>query len=176
MDRKHRITPQWVAPMAWTGDYPNNQRPSRDAHSYVEKQESDYLQEFYLLANMEGKILELANVMHHYTHREVPDENEDLFTEDMRYNRQKKERVLSLLESIVDFHTRLTNDLYPEEEEGEEGEGEEECEEEETQTLLDVTVTAAKDSQDPKMIVLDVISQILDFMDQDGEDMKTECV
>ena len=151
---RRRITPQWISPLAWTGQNPTERLTA--AATYVETQEAHYLQEFHLLCHMEGKIMELANGIHHYLHRVIPEENEQLFREDMEYNTQKKQRVLSLMDTIVSFQEILDLDINgPEEEES--GNIEEVVEVEAEQ----------EDDDDHRMVVMNVISQILNIVENE---------
>lgn len=145
---RKRITPQWISPLAWTGQNPTERLTA--AATYVETQEAHYLEEFHLLCHMEGKIMELANGIHHYLHRVVPEENEQLFREDMEYNALKKQRVLNLLDSVLSFHEILDTDINDIEEVEEV-----------------VEVEAEQDDDDHRMVVMNVISQILDIVENE---------
>lgn len=152
---RKRITPQWISPLAWPGQHPTNERIT-PAATYVETQEANYLDEYHLLCHIEGRVLELANGIHHYLHRVVPEENEQLFKEDMEYNIQKKQRILNLLGSVTSFHEILDLDINNEEEEESEEINEAGAEVEEEQ-----------ETDDHRMVVMNVISQILDIVENE---------
>ena len=161
MSARKRITPQWVSPLAWSGPNPA-EKPLRQ--TYIQTQETLYLNEYSLLSHMESTILELANGIHHYAFRNLPDPNDDFFHDDMTLNTTKKQRVLYILNSIVSFQQILQMELGYDEEQVEETNDEETINEDSTD--IDSTECGSVDDQQ-HTIVMSVISHILDTLDEE---------
>ena len=132
---RKRITPQWVGPLAFAGDNTPTQQSST-AMSYVETQESHYLEEYHHLCQLESAILDLAAFAHHYACRDIPEANEHLFAEDMAYNFSKKRRILTLLERLTPLQESLKEDVIEDDEEEEEDDDTEESEDDDVVVII----------------------------------------